>query len=311
VTPATADDVLYREALRPVLDGDLGREDLSALLDESGWTSWAESDPTRAVGLLFEEQGRQRVRTLTLDLLIGRAAGAPPDAAVVHSVICGAAGRIKGDQVEVEGVIFGAPDAGPGVVATADGTMTVPLDGLEVAVVVGIDPALRLHTVRGVAPAQLLSPLTADVLAARARRAVGHELVGVTEAMLAVAVEQVTNRHQFDRPIAAFQTVKHRLADVKVAVEAARSSLEAAWRSGDPLCCRVAKAAAGRAATLGAKHCQQVCGAIGFTNEHPLPSLVKRTLVLDALYGSATQLEHAIGSELLGPTPRVRPPTPW
>ena len=66
----------------------------------------------------------------------------------------------------------------------------------------------------------------------------------------------------------------------------------------DELSFLLAKAAAGQAALTAARHCQQVLGGIGFTAEHELHHHIKRTLVLDALLGSARELTREAGAVL-------------
>ncbi len=101
-------------------------------------------------------------------------------------------------------------------------------------------------------------------------------------------------RRQFGQPIGAFQAVKHRLADVYVARQAAAAVVEESWRS-DPECTTVAaKALAAHAGALASEHCLQVLGAIGFTLEHDLHRFVRRVRVLDRLYGA----QHALRLEL-------------
>ena len=69
----------------------------------------------------------------------------------------------------------------------------------------------------------------------------------------------------------------------------------------------LAKAAAGQAALLAARHCQQVLGGIGFTAEHALHHHVKRVLVLDGLLGSARELTREAGRLVIahGSAPRL------
>ncbi|MCA1843814.1 MAG: acyl-CoA/acyl-ACP dehydrogenase, partial [Actinobacteria bacterium] len=128
-------------------------------------------------------------------------------------------------------------------------------------------------------------------------------------AMLDTAAAHVTERHQFGRPIAAFQTVRHRLTEVSVALAAARAALDASWATADALLTDAAKALAGRAALLAARHCLQVTGAIGFTEEYGLAARIRRASMLDALYGTADQLRTRIGAGLLadGAVPRCYP----
>ncbi len=105
---------------------------------------------------------------------------------------------------------------------------------------------------------------------------------------------------QFGRPIASFQAVRHRLAEALVAVEA----LDATLRRGrptsrTPLTAALAKATAGRTARTVAAHCQQVLAGIGFTTDHPFHRFLKRTMLLDGLFGSADDIALDLGRQLL------------
>ncbi len=126
--------------------------------------------------------------------------------------------------------------------------------------------------------------------------------------MLQLAGQHALDRIQFGHPISSFQAVRHRLADTLVAIEAAEGALGSAWEVGSPPAAAMAKALAGRSARTAARHCQQVLGGIGFTTEHHLHRYVRRTLVLDELFGSARTLTRDLGDELL--TTRSLPPLP-
>jgi hypothetical protein len=143
-----------------------------------------------------------------------------------------------------------------------------------------------------------------DVPLGAGRRALGWWLVGASRAMLSLAREHALARVQFGKPIASFQTIRHKLADTLVAIEGAEATLGAA---ADDFTSLLAKAAAGQAALTAAKHCQQVLGGIGFTAEHDLHRHVKRVLVLDGLLGSARELTREAGATLrtTGSTPRL------
>ena len=67
---------------------------------------------------------------------------------------------------------------------------------------------------------------------ALAQLAVAHALVGASRTMLELARVHALERIQFGQPIAAFQAVRHRLADTLVAIEAADAALDSAWRRG-------------------------------------------------------------------------------
>ena len=131
-----------------------------------------------------------------------------------------------------------------------------------------------------------------------ARKAVGWWLVGSARAMLTLARQHALDRVQFGNPIASFQAVRHRLAETLVAIEGAEATLSLPSSDSPDLMAILAKAAAGRAALIAAKHCQQVLGGIGFTDEHDLHVHVKRALVLDGLLGSSKELSRKAGAGL-------------
>jgi alkylation response protein AidB-like acyl-CoA dehydrogenase len=105
--------------------------------------------------------------------------------------------------------------------------------------------------------------------------ALACEQVGVAERALDMARDYALLRTQFGRPIGSFQAVKHKLANVLLEVEAARS---AAWyglwaadsrRDELPVAASIAKATCSAAAYLATSENIQVHGGIGYTWEHP------------------------------------------
>jgi alkylation response protein AidB-like acyl-CoA dehydrogenase len=301
---------LVRSTFGSVLEGSTP-DTVVARLSHEGWGELVLDDPATAVGVLFEELGRRGAPAPVLDVVVATAVGVALDDgdAVVHPGSAAPA-LVAG---RVDGVLLAGAPAQRLVLVGDEAVWAQTPDALDIAAIAGLDPALELRAVRGeVSGATRLAATGAwPEAAAPARRALAHELVGVTEAMLAVALAQVSERQQFGKPIGTFQAVQHRLADVQVALDAARAVLAAAWRRDDPVVCDASKALAGRAALLAAKHTQQVCGAIGFTTEHPLPALIRRAHVLDRLYGTAAELQERLGTHLLdtGAAPRLA--TPW
>ena len=142
---------------------------------------------------------------------------------------------------------------------------------------------------------------------AEARLAVGWWLIGSARAMLSLARQHALDRVQFGKPIASFQAVRHRLAETLVAIEGAEATLTLPGKDNPDLTALLAKAAAGKAALTAARHCQQVLGGIGFTEEHDLGHHVKRVLVLDGLLGSSRELTRKAGAGLRarGSAPRL------
>ena len=106
---------------------------------------------------------------------------------------------------------------------------------------------------------------------------------------------------QFGRPIAPFQAVRHRLAEALVAIEALEATLDArrgTSRGADDRGARQGRRRAARRAPWP-RHCQQVLAGIGFTTDHPFHRFLKRTMVLEGLFGSADEIVVDLGRQLL------------
>ncbi|WP_412077650.1 acyl-CoA dehydrogenase family protein [Streptomyces xanthophaeus] len=118
------------------------------------------------------------------------------------------------------------------------------------------------------------------------------EAVGAAGQALARTVEYVRQREQFGRPIGSFQAVKHRLADLYVQVQAARSAAYyAAW---DPEQGGLALAQALEALRVTAGEAIQLHGGIGFTWEHDAHLYFKRAAADELLFGPVHRLRaHA------------------
>ena len=84
-----------------------------------------------------------------------------------------------------------------------------------------------------------------------------------------------------------------------MAVEALEATLAAAGDEPNPDTAALAKAFAGRAARTVTAHCQQVLAGIGFTTEHPFHRFLKRTMLLEGLFGSADEIVLDLGRQLL------------
>lgn len=264
---------------------------LDTALAELGWADALEADPRVAVSLLFEHQGRTNATSSALDVVLGAALGVAPGTAVVLPGLGSVASPVASGLAlagigRAEHAVLGAE-----VVAVAD---------LQLRTVGGLDPALGLVevTVTGRPPAPVTGAPWTDAVAA-GQRALAHELIGASRSMLDLARTHAVERVQFDRPIAQFQAVRHKLAETLVAVEAAADAVAAAWEQDTPFAAAVAKAVAGRSARVAAKHCQQVLAGIGFTLEHDFHRHLRRALVLDRLLGDSKALTKAVGEQLL------------
>jgi alkylation response protein AidB-like acyl-CoA dehydrogenase len=124
--------------------------------------------------------------------------------------------------------------------------------------------------------------------------------VGACRRILDLVVAHVKQRHQFGVPIGSFQAVKHKAADMYVAIERARvlayfAALTIA--EDDPRQHRaalMAKAAAGECQQLVYRNGLQLFGAMGFTWESELHIYLKRALAGDLLLGSASVQRKAL-----------------
>ena len=142
-------------------------------------------------------------------------------------------------------------------------------------------------------------------LAILRRVALAAEHVGLIEALLELTTGHLLQRHQFGRPLASFQVIKHRLADVLIDLERARSAARyaAAVFDQDPfsaeLRAAVAAAVCTDAAIRVAHEAVQLHGGIGFTWEHPAHYYLRRALGDEASFGPA-RADRALVAELLG-----------
>jgi hypothetical protein len=266
---------LFRLSIEQAV-GAHSRKALDDALSELGWADALSADPRAAVSTLFELQGVANVTSSALDAVMGDALGV--EGPVVLPLL-GSCERPVG--------------RGLATFAFADRTPA----GLTVRAVDGIDPSLGLVEVTGDFGTDASDQWPAALAAGQ--RALAHELVGASRAMLGLARDHAVERIQFGRPITAFQAVRHRLAESFVAIEAADAAVGAAWDVESPLTAAAAKAVAGRSARIVAKHCQQVLAGIGFTTEHPFHRYLRRALILDGLLGDARLLTRLLGEDLI------------
>lgn len=121
--------------------------------------------------------------------------------------------------------------------------------------------------------------------------ATAAQLIGAGQAMLDQSVEYAKQRTQFGRVIGSYQSIKHKLADVHIALELARPLVYGGALSladGSPETARdisAAKVASADAALLSARSSLQTHGAIGFTQEHDLSLLLLRVQALRSAWG--------------------------
>ncbi len=235
--------------------------------------------------------------TAALAVEFARMPPAGPGAAVASGVRVGAArpGDPAG-QVRLTGAVAGVADA------LLAGVLLVPGDGVPFglyavdagdpgvsrAAVVSLDATRPLCDLAfDDAPGRLVAsgPAAAGAVASALAAGAGmlaSEQLGVAERCLEMTVAYLKERRQFGRVVGSFQALKHRLADLWVAVTQARAAARyaaACLADGDPdapVAIALAKAACGDVAVHAAQECVQMHGGIGFTWEHPAHLLLKR-----------------------------------
>ncbi len=294
---------LFEESLRRITASSSGAA-LDAALAELGWAEALDEDRGIAVSVLFELQGMANATSGALDVLLAHALGADVAEAIALLPRLGAydvpavlrTHRLTGRGLARRG-------NGDLVVATRETVFAVPLVDVDTRPVAGIDPALDLAEVLVDVPVDAAKVLATGVewpsVVAVGQLAVAHEIVGACRTMLRLAREHALEREQFGRPISQFQAIRHRLAESLVVIEAADSTLSAAWEDGSADSARYAKAIAGTSARTVARHVQQVLAGMGYTTEHPFHRYLRRVLVLDQLLGAGRSLTREIGQELL------------
>jgi alkylation response protein AidB-like acyl-CoA dehydrogenase len=219
-------------------------------------------------------------------------------------------GRVQGHAVAVPGL----PRAELVVTlaSSPDGPIAAVMrvrDGVTVHDIECTDPTQPVADVEidaepvAVAPVDLESAFATPLVAAAA------DLVGVAGAALDRSVEHAKTRHQFGRPIGAFQGIKHALADNYVALERARGlTYAAAARLDDPTtppaagwnAAALAKAAAGEAAAGCARTAVQVHGALAQTWEHDIHLYLRHAWQGASTLGDSRALYHAVGRRFAG-----------
>jgi alkylation response protein AidB-like acyl-CoA dehydrogenase len=124
------------------------------------------------------------------------------------------------------------------------------------------------------------------------------EAVGVMDQLVAVTVEYMNTRKQFGVPIATFQALRHRIADVKMQLELARSmSYFASLKMNDAPPARrralaQAKLQLGQSMRFVGQQCIQLHGGIGVTDEYIASHYFKRLTVMELSFGDTL---HQLG----------------
>jgi alkylation response protein AidB-like acyl-CoA dehydrogenase len=121
-------------------------------------------------------------------------------------------------------------------------------------------------------------------------------MVGVIDRVLTFTLEYAFDRYSFGRPLASYQALKHRFADMKLWTEASLATSTAAARAVDAQSEKaselvsVAKSYIGDKAPAILQDCVQLHGGIGVTWDHDLHLFIRRVVLDRSLFG--TPFEH-------------------
>ncbi|MDO8718502.1 MAG: acyl-CoA dehydrogenase family protein [Polaromonas sp.] len=193
--------------------------------------------------------------------------------------------RSSGDVASEDGIsLFVVPADTAGVSLRAypniDGTRAAEITFTQVRV-----PASALLGAEGQGLATLEHAVGRGILALCA------ESLGAMEVAKKQTIEYLQTRKQFGKAIGSFQALQHRMADVLLEIEQARSAVINAAaalqanRSTRERALSAAKYSIGRIGTLVAEECIQLHGGIGMTWELPMPHYAKRLVMIDHQLG--------------------------
>ena len=265
------------------------------------------------LGVVLEETGRSLLRAPYLstvvaaavlqelgaeDLLPGLADGGATAALALGGAVLVEGERLSGtleqvvDATESALLLVGAEDGLHVVNREAAGVIVTPLRPLD-----GTRPQARVELT------QAASRRVGDNSAVERALDLLHvglacESVGAAERCLEMAVEHLTTREQFGRPLGSFQALRHRVADLTVLLEGARSTAwyscrAAAGLSDDlPVVAPLALATCAEAFTTIASESIQLHGGIGFTWEHDAHLYFKRAWTTALLHGEPRTLRR-------------------
>ncbi|AZQ52394.1 acyl-CoA dehydrogenase family protein [Burkholderia cenocepacia] len=264
--------------------GDAHRERLAALIDGSASAAFAHDEPSSHYELTTV---RTRAERTAEGWVLTGAKGVVDQAAQAAFFVVSA--RTSGHDDDAAGIgLFVVPANAPGVslrdYRKIDGGRAAEVRFDRVAL--PADAALGEPDGDGEAGAELLERVLGYGLLA-----LSAEALGAMDVAKEHTLEYLRTRKQFGLPIGSFQALQHRMADLLLEVEQARSAvINAAAQLDAPRVVReralaAAKFSIGRIGTLVAEESIQLHGGIGMTWELPLSHYAKRLVMIDHQLG--------------------------
>jgi alkylation response protein AidB-like acyl-CoA dehydrogenase len=159
-----------------------------------------------------------------------------------------------------------------------------------------MDPTRRLGRITP----QSTAPLSADPgISDIAAILLAAEQIGAATRCLELTVDYTKERMQFGRPIGSFQALKHRMADLYVAVQAARAVVNDAIAEPSATAAALARVAASEAFSRVAAEGIQLHGGIAITWEHDMHLYFKRAHGTSQLFGPPREHLRRLQPEVL------------
>ena len=191
------------------------------------------------------------------------------------------------------------PAAAPGVTVTAEQSLDlvrryarVDMDGVELPATSVVSPA---GTVEAAVNRQIQIAVALQCA----------ETAGAIQRVFEFTVQWAFDRYSFGRPLASYQALKHRFADMKLWLEACQATAGAAAHAtarqaedADELA-SVAKSYVGQRATDIIQDCVQLHGGIGVTWEHDIHLYLRRATVNRAMFGTPGEHRRRL-ADILG-----------
>lgn len=210
-------------------------------------------------------------------------------------------------------VVINAPNADQILVSARTSGDAADRDGISLFLVSASTPGLTLRSYPLVSGGQAAELLLEDVrlgsdallgdeggafeaityAQARATLAISAEALGLMESIRELTTDYLKTRKQFGKPIGKFQALQHRMADVLIEIEQARSAvINLAGHIDHPEEIREKHVSAtknliGNVAKLVTEEGIQMHGGIGMTDEYELGHLAKRLIMVDHRFGDA------------------------
>ncbi len=317
------DQAALAEGIRNLCQGRFDIETIRGFAESGGVDPgrWKELGDTGVFGLMATEADGGLGMGLADAVLVfeelGRAAVPGP---LVGTFLAASAvpAALAGDHVVslVEHTADNA--AGPWMVEHLDAAASVAVLGAES---VSLIPAADLAGEALPHPLDVLTPVSRVQSLADGQEIGGPEVaadwrhrgsvltaalqLGLAEASLELGVAYAKEREQFNKPIGTFQAIKHLCADMLTHVEVARAAVYAAGvhfdqpDTGDAVrAASVAKLLAGQAGDFCGKACTQIHGGMGYTWEVDVHLFLKRSWVLDTVFGDADDHTEAVAAFL-------------